>query len=1346
MKKIYLSLVLLCFTVSHLLAVDITVKMNGVSKSMKFVEKSSEQEIATGDPEGNSYQFQAAPGTYILSAYDEAKNLNGTIEIPVTEEAEQTFSISTVTVYSTNEGWIFNQDYTLQYTAASKEGTMRVIELGETTNTSSPTETRSSFLMQVGDTYVVRFIPSAEHEEEGYLFTLASATVTASSMSVGKSCSIGQEFTVTVPKEATLFLGMKRGSTHYVPFEEITPKSSQTQDNKTVYTYMLANNTTYNYRVKQPGKLTRAGKIGVQKGVCDAIEITAEEMDYESPSYINHDPADNGMTNVADIFLNINRKGLLRLSDPAIKKDTFQIVNLRTWQITDDQSNNYYMEPDFHYTVLDENFEPSDKVIKIDEKGVIKPVGKGKAIVQVTYDAVYCWQYNKIDGFGNRNENTAFMGGALWSAIWPENTGTFIVTVGEEEDPTMKPNMEVETELQERLEDGNELDAEHDIFYYLKDQPGYYYTFKPEGVSKVEVANPDVTTNPNIATYNGFSDTNVTKNEDESYTVLLTFGRNIIRLTSATGKTTYQVVSAKPVEYSISNMSRPGDENYYPGDSIKVQFNGFFHPANKLAGIYNMSAYLYYNGVPNGTSLILGPGQYTFAGNPAAQAFPVILPNSWDEETLYLETGALQVNGYGSKPGAHRGINLAVGKNPNFTASVHVNFWGSIPNVAIPITQLTDGVKFEGIPEGIDMLVMNQRGDTIQPNKDGIYYGGPRNYTYEAFAHNRKATNGSFSITKGQGVKTIQVSMDEIAESDNGWDGKCISLPEQVTAEESAVSGGQFEGLEGYYKIKNGYELAWLSYYVNKTKDNSKTNAVLTREINLNDHEWSPIGKSSSFPYSGIFKGKGNAINGLYINSTENYQALFGYASDVEISDLTINGSVTSTGNYVSAFIGDMEGYSIISNCHNQADITGNKNVGGLVGYTYHYPRTGAPVAYIENCSNNGTIKGNQYVGGIGGHLKIYDYYVKESEFKLLINNGAITATEEYAGGIAGYLSGLNLKDVYNTGDINGQKSFGGIAGAGSSSTKGDEIPVSITNAYNTGKIVSGGSILGGSGNVTNAYTVKGEFKENDEVTVKTEEKFKSGETAWLLGESFGQTIGQENYPVLNGAKVFQVSYTSNFNNETEYVYTNKTLPVITVEGYSGNWYDKKGGEIISEISRDSELYVLFIDDIAPTKPEGLEAEPDENSITVSWLASTDNIDVKEYNVYVNGILNKTVTETSATIAELAEDTEYTIEVSAVDAAGNESGKAAITLVTLKKDTSIDSWEADGIEVYPNPFKSQVNIRVPESQSISIYNASGQCILQKDIQSGINPVNTSDLSSGVYIIKCNSGIIRVIKE
>lgn len=77
----------------------------------------------------------------------------------------------------------------------------------------------------------------------------------------------------------------------------------------------------------------------------------------------------------------------------------------------------------------------------------------------------------------------------------------------------------------------------------------------------------------------------------------------------------------------------------------------------------------------------------------------------------------------------------------------------------------------------------------------------------------------------------------------------------------------------------------------------------------------------------------------------------------------------------------------------------------------------------------------------------------------------------------------------------------------------------------------------------------------------------------------------------------------------------------------------------------------------APTNPTNLVASnPTDNSIQLTWTASTDNIGVTSYDVYVNAVYSFNTTSTSANATGLTANTNYCFTVKAKDAGGNQSG------------------------------------------------------------------------------------------
>ncbi len=79
-----------------------------------------------------------------------------------------------------------------------------------------------------------------------------------------------------------------------------------------------------------------------------------------------------------------------------------------------------------------------------------------------------------------------------------------------------------------------------------------------------------------------------------------------------------------------------------------------------------------------------------------------------------------------------------------------------------------------------------------------------------------------------------------------------------------------------------------------------------------------------------------------------------------------------------------------------------------------------------------------------------------------------------------------------------------------------------------------------------------------------------------------------------------------------------------------------------------------LIDNEAPTAATNLTlGSVGTNSVAITWTAATDNIGVASYDIYVNGQLMGSTTDTSSNIANLNPSTVYTLYVVAKDAAGN---------------------------------------------------------------------------------------------
>ncbi len=131
--------------------------------------------------------------------------------------------------------------------------------------------------------------------------------------------------------------------------------------------------------------------------------------------------------------------------------------------------------------------------------------------------------------------------------------------------------------------------------------------------------------------------------------------------------------------------------------------------------------------------------------------------------------------------------------------------------------------------------------------------------------------------------------------------------------------------------------------------------------------------------------------------------------------------------------------------------------------------------------------------------------------------------------------------------------------------------------------------------------------------------------------------------------------------------YSNTGLSASTAYTYRVSAYDA-AGNVSSQSSSSSATTSSGGgggDTQAPTVPTGLSAQVVSSSqINLSWTASTDNVGVTGYRIYLNGALIDTSATNSYSDIGLSASTAYTYTVSAYDAAGNassQSGSASAT-------------------------------------------------------------------------------------
>ena len=171
-------------------------------------------------------------------------------------------------------------------------------------------------------------------------------------------------------------------------------------------------------------------------------------------------------------------------------------------------------------------------------------------------------------------------------------------------------------------------------------------------------------------------------------------------------------------------------------------------------------------------------------------------------------------------------------------------------------------------------------------------------------------------------------------------------------------------------------------------------------------------------------------------------------------------------------------------------------------------------------------------------------------------------------------------------------------------------------------------------------------------------------------------------------------------------------------------------------------ITVKTTDETPPSMPENLSGTTAEYTMTLSWDASTDNVAVTEYHIYLNGERQRRVTDTSFTLTGLDSGTTYFVEVEARDEAGNRSEKANKTISTQTISTSIDTKTNDiNIDLH----SEKIFIKATKEARIEIYALTGIRVLSEAVFPGNNIIDLTHLSHGNYIVKYENQRTKFIK-
>lgn len=266
------------------------------------------------------------------------------------------------------------------------------------------------------------------------------------------------------------------------------------------------------------------------------------------------------------------------------------------------------------------------------------------------------------------------------------------------------------------------------------------------------------------------------------------------------------------------------------------------------------------------------------------------------------------------------------------------------------------------------------------------------------------------------------------------------------------------------FEISNAKQLYGLFYMACQDKFVGKT-VSLTADITLNEgnakdwakkppqYEWAAIEN-----FGGVFDGQGHTISGLYVDTTAQYQGLFGRTVDnVSIKNLSVknsyfNNSATGT-NVFASVVAELRGE--IENVYSDAIVISNgSQAGGIVGRVWDADSSGVEDAVqVSNCWFDGEVhlrgENTMYAGGIVGWQVRGDV-----EIDHCLNTGIVSSEKPkgavQVGGIIGMTGGttVSITDCLNVGKLDVK--YGACVGSIIGRAREAEQKVTLNNVYAT--------------------------------------------------------------------------------------------------------------------------------------------------------------------------------------------------------------------------------------------------------------------------------------------------------
>ena len=165
---------------------------------------------------------------------------------------------------------------------------------------------------------------------------------------------------------------------------------------------------------------------------------------------------------------------------------------------------------------------------------------------------------------------------------------------------------------------------------------------------------------------------------------------------------------------------------------------------------------------------------------------------------------------------------------------------------------------------------------------------------------------------------------------------------------------------------------------------------------------------------------------------------------------------------------------------------------------------------------------------------------------------------------------------------------------------------------------------------------------------------------------------------------------------------------------------------------------------VAPAAPVVVADTVTETTVVLTWNAVEN---ATSYNVYMDTVLVKNVTDTVYTVTELTAETTYNFTVTALNNTLESAASNVVTVTTLKVEGIVENTIA--FSIYPNPVNDKIYIETEvEVEEVVVYTITGVVAGHQSMVNGQQStvIDVTNLNSGIYFVKVVTENGEVVKR